>query len=98
MPPAGLLVSFPPREAAMPPAGLLVSCPPREAAMPPAGLLVSCPPREAALPQVGHYVNAHYNFSTAICQTLLHWFQFTVLPLARLYCMTREKAVIETRL
>ena len=34
---------------------------------------------------VGHYVNAHYDCSPATCQTLLHWFQFTVLPLARLY-------------
>ena len=47
--------------------------------------LVSCPPREAAMPPVGHYINAHYNFRTATCQTRLHWVQFTVLPLARLF-------------
>ena len=53
--------------------------------MPCAGPVVGCPPREAALPPVGHYINAHYNFSTATCQTLLYWVQFTVLPLARLF-------------
>ena len=83
--PCGPFGGCAPCEAAMPCAGPVVSCPPREAAMPPAGLLVSCPPREAALPPVGHYVNAHYNFSTATCQTRLHWVQFTVLPLARLF-------------
>ena len=56
--------------------------------MPCAGPVVGCPPREAALPPVAHYINAHYNFSTATCQTQLHWFQFTVLPLARLYRMS----------
>ena len=69
----------------MPPVGLLVSCSPREAAMPCAGLVVGCLLHEAALPPVGHYVNAHYNFSTATCQTRLHLVQFPVLPLARLF-------------
>ena len=57
--------------------------------MPPAGLLLGCPPREAAMPPAGHYVNAHYNYSpaynAATCQTLCHCFQFTAVPLARLY-------------
>ena len=64
--------------------------------MPCAGPVVGYPPSEAALPPDGHYINAHYNFSTATCQTqlhwfqfqlarLFHWFQFTALPLATLY-------------
>ena len=53
--------------------------------MPCAGPVVSCPPCEAALPPVGHYINAHYNFSTATCQTRWRGVLFPVLPLARLF-------------
>ena len=69
--PCGPFGSCPPRETAMPPGGLFsfgeLSSP--EEAMPCSGPVVVCPPREAALPPVGHYINAHYNFSTATCQT-----------------------------
>ena len=77
---------YPPREAAMPPVGLLVSCPLRRQPCFVRGLWwVILPLRQLCPLWDTVYINAHYNFSTATCQTQLHWFQLTVLPLARLF-------------